>query len=79
MDERKKTGRPSPFDESLGNTFQKTPRLPKPIWEVLEKPETKITLQEMAMNKKFEEKIHRLGAEQKAKRLSGENEKTPPE
>lgn len=78
MEERKKTGRPSPFDESLGLTSKKSPRFPLPVWNVLEQEPTKITLNEMALNKKFEEQIQRMGAEQKAKRLSGTNEKTPP-
>jgi hypothetical protein len=76
MSDQKKRGPKSAFEAVLGNGVFKNPRYPEPIWELLGKKETKITLQEMALNKNFERKIHQLGAEQKAKRL---NEKTPPE
>lgn len=69
-------GRPPFWSDELGELKPKGRDYPAPIWNVIDKKETKITLQEMALNKKFEEQIQRMGAEQKAKRL---NEKTPPE
>lgn len=77
--DKSKTGPKTIWEHELGIVKPKGRDYPEPIWNVIDKKETKITLQEMALNKKFEEKIHRLGAEQKAKRLSAENEKTQPE
>ena len=69
----KKKGRPSAWDGSLTKVGQSGTQFPKEIWELLRQEPTKITLNEMALNKKFEEEIHRLGVEQKVKRLSGED------
>jgi len=98
MEERKKTGRPSPFDESLGLTIKKSPRFPEPVWRILEQNQTKKVLNRMAIDenyckvvqesaddvwvdghKQLFDRMDRLGAEQKAKRLSSENKKTPPD
>lgn len=76
--DKSKTGPKTIWEHELGTVIPKGRDYPAPIWNVIDKKETKITLQEMALNKKFEEQIQRLGAEQKAKRLSGANEKTPP-
>jgi hypothetical protein len=76
-DNKKRMGRPSPWDESLDKVCQSGTQFPKKVWGLIRKPETKITLNEMALNKKFEEQIQRMGAKQKAKRLKRKDEKTP--
>lgn len=77
VNDEKRMGRPGPWDSILGKVCRGGTEFPAPIWELLRTPETKITLNEMAINDDFKKEIQRMGAEQKAKRLSGTNEKTP--
>lgn len=80
MDENKKRiGRPSHWEDTLGKVVQSGTQFPKDVWVLLRERETKILNNEMVLSEEFKKKIHRLGAEQNAKRLSAENEKTPPE
>jgi hypothetical protein len=76
---KKRMGRPGPWDESLDKVCQSGTQFPKKVWSDLREPETKITLNEMAINDDFKKEIQRMGAEQKAKRLASENRKAPPE
>ncbi len=61
MNEPKKRGRKSVFDESLGNGVMKKPRLPIPVWEILESTKTKKLLNKMALDDSVKQKAWELG------------------